>query len=205
MSCWHMQLPTFKNRCILWAQFNIHLTPWLRVIFRWSCCCWKNFNADSLVLKYSIATTEGQSPSSPGTGRSHFPVTVLHCRGPHISISARWDYWAFASQMACTCMTNLMYSGRTVHMQQPFVLDFWVSGSPVQLLPQLACLPSGNPLTHSQTLFPLFPTSPPPALTPSLPTLFWLALRRGCFEGVSSSIPKHEEPVVLACRGARQG
>lgn len=122
-----------------------------------------------------MATTEGQSPSSPSSGGSHFPVTVVLCRGPHISISAHWDYRAFASQMACTCMTNLMYSRHTVHVQQPFVLDFWVSGSLVQLLPQLACLPSANTLTHSQTLFLLFPN---PLLLPCPPLLVSCALRK---------------------------
>lgn len=155
------------------------------------------------MLKYSMATGEGRSPSSPGSGGSHFPVTVVLCRGPHISISAHWDCWAFASQMACTCMTNLMYSGRTVHMQQPFVLDFWVSGSLVQLLPQLACLPSGTPLTHSHTLFLLFPTPPHPLLLPCQPS--FEAVCWGSFGGVSSAIPEHEEPKILACTGAGQG
>lgn len=49
-----------------------------------------------------------------------------------------------------------------------------------------------------------FPSFPYP-LTPSLPTLFQLTVHRGSFGGVSSSIPEHEWPVILARMGAGQG
>lgn len=49
--------------------------------------------------------------------------------------------------------------------------------------------------------FPYFPYAP----TPSLLTLFCLAVHWGSFGRVSSSIPEHEEPVILAHTGAGQG
>jgi len=149
-----------------------------------------------------MATTEGQCPYSLGLGRSCFPVTVVLCRGPRVSISTHGAFRAFVSQMACTCMTNLMYSGQTVHMQQPFVLDFWVSGSLVQLLPQLACLPSGSPwctarLFSLSSLFflPLYSFPILPLSVSSVPRNFWRA---------NPSVPQHKHPMILAQVGVGQ-
>lgn len=152
MSYWCTQLPTPKKMWISSAQLA-YLASQLHIVFSWSCCHWKTLSAGSRMLIYSMAT-------SASSGRSCFTVTVVLCRGPHVSILAHQAYQAFASQMACTCMTNLMYSGHTVCMQQPFVLSFWVSGSLVQLSPQLASLPSGNPWHTGRrfSLHHLFPT-----------------------------------------------
>lgn len=65
MSCWHVQLPTFQKRHVLWAQFNIHLLPQLGTCSRGHAAPGK-----TLLNVLSAWNGEGQSPSSPGSGGS---------------------------------------------------------------------------------------------------------------------------------------